>query len=91
MDSAHFRRLGHAMVDWIADYRDNLARLPVRSQVAPGDIKARLPQAPPAQGGRIDEGHGRVTVRRGLSHAHVQHHQLSLCLHHRRRRPSHQR
>ena len=55
MDSETFRRLGHALVDWVADYRDRIEGLPVMSRVAPGEIKARLPTAPPAQGGRLQE------------------------------------
>jgi len=44
-----FRRAGHAIVDWIAGYRERLAKgdLPVQSQVKPGEIIARLPHAPP--------------------------------------------
>src|SRR5712671_4341842 len=55
MDASDFRRLGHAFVDWVADYRERLADLPVRSQVAPGDIRARFSRTPPANGGQIDQ------------------------------------
>jgi aromatic-L-amino-acid decarboxylase len=55
MDAAQFRRLGHALVDWIADYREGIAGRPVMSQVAPGEIKARMPSAPPERGGAADE------------------------------------
>jgi len=55
MDAAQFRRLGHALVDWIADYREGLAARPVMSPVEPGAIKARLPAAPPEHGGAADE------------------------------------
>jgi aromatic-L-amino-acid decarboxylase len=55
MDAAQFRRIGHALVDWIADYREQIADRPVMSQVAPGEIRARLPREPPAQGGGADE------------------------------------
>jgi aromatic-L-amino-acid/L-tryptophan decarboxylase len=54
MDSREFRRLGHLCVDWIADYRDRLAALPVMSQVAPGEIRARFPAEPPRTGGGLD-------------------------------------
>jgi aromatic-L-amino-acid decarboxylase len=55
MDTNEFRRLGHALVDWIADYRERMATLPVMSQAAPGSIRARFPKAPPAEGGRLAE------------------------------------
>jgi aromatic-L-amino-acid/L-tryptophan decarboxylase len=47
MTPDEFRRAGHAVVDFIADYRARVADHPVMAQVEPGDIKARLPPAPP--------------------------------------------
>ncbi len=55
MDTNEFRRLGHLLVDWIADYRDRLPSLPVLSAVEPGAIRARFPAEPPAEGGRLAE------------------------------------
>jgi aromatic-L-amino-acid decarboxylase len=49
MDPEEFRHFGHRLIDWIADYRAGTASRPVMSQVAPGEIKARLPKAPPEQ------------------------------------------
>jgi aromatic-L-amino-acid decarboxylase len=49
MNPEEFRRFGHQVVDWIADYRARVADLPVRSRVEPGSIRAQLPSAPPAQ------------------------------------------
>ena len=43
MDPTEFRRHGHALVDWVADYMERVAALPVTSDVEPGDIGARLP------------------------------------------------
>ena len=45
-----FRKHGHAMVDWIADYLENLERLPVKPDVAPGWVRAQLPPSPPEHG-----------------------------------------
>jgi len=47
MTPEEFRRLGHEVVDWVADYRERAASLPVMSRAAPGDIKAQLPASPP--------------------------------------------
>jgi aromatic-L-amino-acid decarboxylase len=47
MTPEEFRRLGHQVVDWVADYRERVATLPVMSRVAPGAIKAQLPASPP--------------------------------------------
>jgi aromatic-L-amino-acid decarboxylase len=49
MDHEEFRRQGHLVVDWIADYRARVADLPVMSPVEPGAVRAQLPPAPPEQ------------------------------------------
>jgi aromatic-L-amino-acid decarboxylase len=50
MSPEEFRRQGHAVVDWIADYRARIESFPVLSRVQPGEIRAKLPADPPAQG-----------------------------------------
>ncbi|MFM8785086.1 MAG: pyridoxal-dependent decarboxylase [Phycisphaerales bacterium] len=45
-----FRKHGHAMVDWIADYLDRVERFPVQSTVAPGWVRSQLPAHPPEHG-----------------------------------------
>lgn len=50
MTPEQFRQHGHEVVDWIADYWTRIGSLPVRSTVAPGDVRAALPTAPPEQG-----------------------------------------
>ena len=50
MDPDEFRRLGHAMVDWVAAYWERVADLPVSSVAEPGSIRAALPDAPPDVG-----------------------------------------
>ena len=49
MTPEDFRKAGHALIDWIADYRQRIAELPVRAQVEPGEVRAALPAAPPAE------------------------------------------
>ncbi|MBI2502951.1 MAG: amino acid decarboxylase [Candidatus Latescibacteria bacterium] len=49
MDPEEFRRQGHQLIDWIAEYLAHPERYPVLSQVSPGQIKSQLPLAPPAQ------------------------------------------
>jgi aromatic-L-amino-acid decarboxylase len=48
MTPDEFRALGHRLIDWIADYRAGLADRAVMARTAPGEVKARLPAAPPA-------------------------------------------
>ncbi len=50
MEISEFRRHAHTLVDWMADYLEAVETYPVRAQVSPGDIAARLPEAPPEQG-----------------------------------------
>jgi aromatic-L-amino-acid/L-tryptophan decarboxylase len=50
MTPEQFRQHGHEVVDWIADYWTRIATFPVRSPVAPGDVRESLPASPPEQG-----------------------------------------
>ena len=50
MDPEQFRKNGHAVVDWIADYYKRIETFPVLSQVAPGQIRRSLPATAPQQG-----------------------------------------
>ena len=54
MTPEEFRRYGHAVVDWIADYQSRVETFPVLSQAKPGEIRASLPANPPAQGEDFD-------------------------------------
>lgn len=47
MDGAEFRRHGHALVEWIAQYLESSERYPVLSRAAPGDLTRALPDRAP--------------------------------------------
>lgn len=47
MTPDEFRRHGHALIDWIADYRETLAARPVQPATTPGAVRALLPADPP--------------------------------------------
>src|SRR5215468_5043338 len=49
MDPEEFRKHGHAVVDWIADYYKRIESFPVLSRVAPGEVRASLPKEAPEQ------------------------------------------
>ena len=49
MTPEEFRKYGHQLIDWIADYRTRAAELPVMSRAAPGEIRAQLPAGVPDQ------------------------------------------
>ena len=54
MDPADFRRHGHALVDWIAEYLAGSERYPVLPRVAPGDVRRALPAEAPEHGEPFD-------------------------------------
>jgi aromatic-L-amino-acid/L-tryptophan decarboxylase len=47
MDADAFRRHGHAVIEWIADYLEGVEERPVLSRVEPGEVRASLPDSPP--------------------------------------------
>jgi aromatic-L-amino-acid decarboxylase len=47
MNLEEFRRHGHALIDWLADYHETLASRPVQAPTRPGEGRAMLPAAPP--------------------------------------------
>jgi aromatic-L-amino-acid decarboxylase len=50
MSAEEFRRYGHELIDWIANYFDHIEELPVLAQIQPGDLKAGLTTTPPEHG-----------------------------------------
>ena len=47
MSPEEFRRYGHELIDWLADYHEALADRPVMAKTRPGEIRDALPSAPP--------------------------------------------
>lgn len=54
MDPEEFRRYGHALIDWIAEYLAGSDRYPVLARVRPGEIRGALPARPPERGEAFD-------------------------------------
>lgn len=50
MPSGKFRKFGYELIDWIANYLENIEDYPVLSHVKPGDIRKQLPLLPPERG-----------------------------------------
>ncbi len=55
MSPEEFRRQGHAVVDWIADYQSRIETFPVLSRVQPGEIRSKLPPNAPEHGEAFDQ------------------------------------
>jgi aromatic-L-amino-acid decarboxylase len=47
MTPEEFRKAGHQLIDWVADYRARIAALPVAPSTQPGEIRKQLPADPP--------------------------------------------
>jgi aromatic-L-amino-acid decarboxylase len=50
MPAEEFRKYGYEVVDWIANYFENIEQYPVLSQIEPGSLKNSLPDSPPESG-----------------------------------------
>lgn len=48
LSAEDFRRLGHRVVDWLADYRAGIDARAVQAAATPGDLLAALPPSPPS-------------------------------------------
>ena len=54
MSTEQFRTEGKKVIDWIADYYENIENYPVLSQVKPGEIKSSLPDFAPQKSESMD-------------------------------------
>ncbi|KAK8968046.1 Tyrosine/DOPA decarboxylase 2 [Platanthera guangdongensis] len=70
LDAEEFRRHGHKMIDYIADYYNSIDKYPVRSQVEPGYLRRLLPETAPNQPETVDRIIGDVTrhIIPGITH-----------------------
>jgi aromatic-L-amino-acid decarboxylase len=55
MDNEQFRKYGHEIVDWIADFMDNIEKYPVHPDIQPGEIKTQLPKNAPTKGEKMED------------------------------------
>lgn len=55
MPPAEFRKVGHQLVDWIANYLEHVEQLPVLPSVQPGDVRRSLPPVPPHKPERMED------------------------------------
>jgi len=55
MNKEEFRRFGHELIEWVAEYLERVEDLPVLSRIEPGDLKAQLPAAPPETGEPMEQ------------------------------------
>ncbi len=70
MSPEEFRRQGHAVIDWIADYHQRIESYPVLSQVQPGEIRAKVPPDAPETGEAFEEILGDIerVILPGITH-----------------------
>lgn len=70
MSAEEFRRQGHAVIDWIADYFARIESFPVLSRVRPGEIRSQLPQSAPRAGEAFEQILGDIerVILPGITH-----------------------
>lgn len=55
LDNKSFREEAHKLVDWMADFYENIESYPVKSKAKPGEVIDQLPATPPAKGESFDQ------------------------------------
>ncbi|MDQ3634806.1 MAG: aminotransferase class I/II-fold pyridoxal phosphate-dependent enzyme [Acidobacteriota bacterium] len=55
MPKEEFRKYGHEIIDWIADYFEQMEEMPVLSQIEPNSLKNALPTEAPQTGEDFSE------------------------------------
>lgn len=55
MSQEEFRLYGHRLIDWIADYLDDVTNLPVSTDVDPNFLLKAFPSSPPTKKGRMSD------------------------------------
>jgi aromatic-L-amino-acid decarboxylase len=55
MPTDEFRKFGYQVIDWIADYLENIEQYPVLPDVSPGDIRKKLPPSPPQTNEKMEK------------------------------------
>ena len=55
MPAGEFRKFGYQVIDWIADYLNNIENLPVLPDVKPGEIRKKLPSTAPEKKEEMSE------------------------------------
>ncbi len=70
MEPAAFRRHGHEIVDWIADYLEQIESYRIAPDVLPGALRRALPASAPEQGESFDAilGDFREQIVPGMTH-----------------------
>src|ERR1035437_5305085 len=70
MDANEFRRQAHLMVDWMADYLENIENYPVKANVEPRQIYDQIPSSPPQAAAPMDNifADFQRIIRPGITH-----------------------
>lgn len=55
LDIKSFRTEAHKLVDWMADFYENIETYPVKSQSKPREVIDQLPNTPPSKGESFDQ------------------------------------
>lgn len=70
MNNNEFRKEAHKMVDWMADYLENIDQYPVKSKVSPREIYDQIEENPPKDGESMEDifGDFQKKIMPGITH-----------------------
>lgn len=55
MPPGDFREWAHRATDWASDYLERVGEYPVLADVAPGEVRSRLPRTAPEHGESVED------------------------------------
>lgn len=55
MPLEEFKKYGYELIDWVANYLENVGSFPVLPNIKPGDIKSQLPTSAPSDAQSMDQ------------------------------------
>ncbi|MBA4406244.1 hypothetical protein C0389_03120, partial [bacterium] len=55
MPAKEFKKYGYELIDWAANYLQNIGSFPVLPDIKPGDIKSKLPLSAPIKTESMDQ------------------------------------
>ncbi|OQA74919.1 MAG: L-2,4-diaminobutyrate decarboxylase [bacterium ADurb.Bin243] len=70
MNISEFKKNGHMIIDWIADYFENIEKYPVKSKSSPGEVISKLPACAPDRAEKFEKifGDFEKIIMPGITH-----------------------
>jgi len=70
MNVSEFKKNGHMIIDWIANYFENIEKYPVKSKSSPGEVISKLPARAPEKAEKFEKifGDFEKIIMPGITH-----------------------